>query len=369
MNIRILFKQPHWLYLFSLVGLLVWGSIAIFSATQSLYQNTNFFQQHLLYLFIGLLAFSTVSTGSSDLVKVSAWFFYAFCLLLLLVLFIQNQIRPSEVPLRWIFIGRFSIQPSELMKVGLILVLARLFSESSSPPFVLFLQSLFVTLLPVGLIAIQPDLGTAISLFAIFFIMTFFSRINILYLITLLISSLGIIWVFRKQVFQTYQWNRILSFLNPQQDPTGESWSVRQALIAIGSGGIKGKGYLQGTQSKMGFLPDTKYSDFIFAVIGEEFGFFGCFFIISFFGLLVGSSMSIAFQTKDLFQKFVVVGVVGLWFVQIVINIGMNIGLLPVTGLPLPFVSYGGSALFTNLLCAGLIYHVHLHRGQIHYIP
>ncbi|MDD4028899.1 MAG: FtsW/RodA/SpoVE family cell cycle protein [Caldisericia bacterium] len=369
MNIRIIFKQPHWLYLMSLAVLLIWGSIAIYSATQSLYQDTNFFQQHLIYLFIGILLFITVSIVSSDLVKTGAWMLYAFCIILLLVLFIQNQIRPSETPLRWIFIGRLSIQPSELMKIGLILVLARLFSESSSSSFGLFLQSLLITLLPVGLIAIQPDLGTAISLFLIFLIMTFFSRINILYLITLFVGSLGMIWVFRKQFFQTYQWNRIVSFLNPEKDPTGESWSVRQALIAIGSGGVKGKGYLQGTQSKMGFLPDTKYSDFIFAVVGEEFGFFGCFFIISFFGLLLGSSLSIALQTKDLFQKFFVVGIVGLWFLQIVINIGMNIGLLPVTGLPLPFVSYGGSALFTNLLCAGLIYHVHLHKGQIHYIP
>jgi rod shape determining protein RodA len=368
MKIFILFKRPHWLYLISFVGLLIWGSIAIFSATQSLYHETNFFQQHILYMILGIVLFFSISMLNSDWVKLGSWLFYGFCVSLLLVLFAQNLLQASETPLRWIFIGPLSVQPSELMKIGLILVLAKVYSESDAPPHLLFMQGIIITAIPVGLIAFQPDLGTAISLFMIFLIMTFFSRIHFFYLLSLFLSSLGILWFFRQYLFQEYQWNRIISFLNPEIDPTGENWSVRQALIAIGSGGLNGKGYLQGTQSKMGFLPDTKYSDFIFAVIGEEFGFFGCFMIIALFGVFLGSSLSIAFQTKDLFQKFMVVGIVGMWFVQIIINIGMNVGVLPVTGLPLPFVSYGGSALIANFLCAGLIYHVHIHKGQIHYI-
>lgn len=312
--------------------------------------------------------FAATSISSSDLIKSLSWFVYGIGVLLLLVLFVQSKMQPSDTPLRWIFIGKISIQPSEFMKIGLILSLSRVLSESESKSFVLFLHILLVTIIPVGLIILQPDLGTAISLLAISLILTFFSRVGIGYILGFIASGVGVLISFKDKLFHEYQWKRITSFLNPELDPTGESWSIRQALIAIGSGGLKGKGYMKGTQSKMGFLPDTQYSDFIFAVIGEEFGFFGCIILITLFGSLIFSSVHIATETKDSFQKFVTLGIVSLWTIQIIINIGMNLSLLPVTGLPLPFVSYGGSALLTNMLAAGIIYHVHIHKGQIHYI-
>ena len=368
MKISAYIKRPHWLYLFSLAALLVFGSIAVYSATQSLGGANSYFNQHILFIVIGIIVFTAISVANGDLIKSLSWVVYGLGILLLLVLFVQSKIHPSDTPLRWIFIGKLSIQPSEFMKIGLILGLARVLSESKSKNFVLFLKVMSLTLIPVGLIMLQPDLGTAVSLLAISLILVFFSRVGVGYVLGFIASGIGILIAFKDKLFHEYQWNRITSFLHPEKDPTGESWSVRQALIAIGSGGLRGKGYMKGTQSKMGFLPDTQYSDFIFAVIGEEFGFFGCILLISLFGLLLFSSIHIASETKDTFQKFAALGIVSLWTIQIIINIGMNLSLLPVTGLPLPFVSYGGSALLTNMLAAGIIYHVHIHKGQIHYI-
>jgi rod shape determining protein RodA len=252
------------------------------------------------------------------------------------------------------------------MKVTLTLALSKIFS-SDLPKSKMYLYSIVLTLIPVFLVLLQPDLGTAFVFFVIFLITCFVSKLGFPYALLTVCLGLALVFLFRDTIFHDYQISRLASFLNPLSDPEGEGWSVRQALIAIGSGGIYGKGFLNGTQSKMGFLPNTQYSDFIFAVIGEEFGLIGSLILISLFAFLILACLNLSFKLEDYFGKVAIIGICGFIFFQIFINIGMNIGLMPITGIPLPFISYGGSALISNLTGMGIIYNAQINRKTLEF--
>lgn len=370
-SFRNFFKNPNLMFLFALVFLLLFGSIFIYSASSSLGTSSSILMKHLIFIMVGLFLFFIISFSYQDFIQDLSYPVYAICIILLLVLLVSKLFgHPDEVH-RWIQIGNVNLfQPSEFMKIGLIMALAKTYSIKKWQPFTMYIMGGVLTIVPVILVLIQPDLGTASVILFIYFIMTFFSTLGIKYILLTIFGGAAIFFPFRKFLIKPYQIQRYQTLINllfhPDKiDLMGEGWSIVQALIAVGSGGLLGKGLLKGTQSKMRFLPDTQYSDFIFAVVGEEIGFLGCFVLLFLFTLLLLSTTLLIFSCEKYYDKILLSGISAYWFMQIFTNIGMNISLLPVTGIPLPFVSYGGSALLTNLMMAGLVYQIHLNRKKL----
>lgn len=342
------------------------GFFAIYSASYSLNME-NFMLKHSIFFIGGMVLFVVISTLPKHFIKDLTPLLYLLNLLLLFLLNMLQWLHIIEKPARWIDLGGITFQPSEFMKITLILVLAWIFSQKQWTKFQKYLLSSLATAIPVVLILLQPDMGSAAVLVFILLLMSFFSCLGLPYMSLTLILGFLSAFPLKRFFLHEYQLNRLLTFLNPTGDPMGEGWSINQALIAVGSGGLRGKGFLLGTQSKMGFLPNTQYSDFIFAVIAEEWGFLGSATLLLLFSLFFISCFSVLFKASEDFAKLIILGIVSYWFVQLVVNISMNLGLMPVTGLPLPFISYGGTAQIANIAAAGMIYHIHLHQKTVSY--
>ena len=266
---------------------------------------------------------------------------------------------------RWITLGGMNFQPSEAMKIALILILARYFDHVSRielEKLKSYILPLFLIFLPGILVISQPDLGTGLTIILLGLAILFFVGISIKFVILcfiILASSVPFIW---NQLYD-YQKDRILVFLNPELDSLGSGYQIIQSKIAIGSGGIFGKGYLLGSQSRLNYLPE-KHTDFIFTLISEELGFLGSIFIILIFCILITSIMKISFRVKTLFSKIVTFGIGFLLFLYLSLNIGMVCGLLPVVGAPLPLISYGGTSLLTVLIGLGIVLSTSIHDKE-----
>ncbi len=264
---------------------------------------------------------------------------------------------------RWLMLGPVSSQPSELVKIAVIIVLARYYSRVVNTVG-LTLRELFtpfvLTIIPFLLIVRQPDLGTAMLVALIAGSMTVFVKIerrSLLYIIISCMLTVPLVWFFMKG----YQKKRILTFLNPDSDPLGAGYHIIQSKIAIGSGMFTGKGFLKGTQNALSFLPE-QHTDFIFSVLAEEWGLAGCTVLLVIFLMLIIWGLNIAHRCRDPFGTILAVGVTAMIFWQIFINIGMAMGLMPVVGVPLPFISYGGSSIITTMICVGLLMNVSMRR-------
>jgi len=290
-------------------------------------------------------------------------------LLLVGVLVFGNRIFGSQ---RWMRFGPLSLQPSELAKVALVLALAKLFEkEENAQTLRGVLQAALLTVIPMGLILIQPDLGTAVIFVGLFFAMWYVGNaplksLLLTALILILAAVLVIVaslqgWV---SIIKPYQLTRILVFLDPYADRDGAGWNVIQSIIAIGSGGFFGKGILGGTQSSLHFLP-ANHTDFVFSVIAEEFGFLGALFVLGLFVVLIWRGLHIAAVAKDTYGTLLAVGATSIFFFHLIINVGMALGMMPVTGLPLPFITAGGSTMITSLIAVGIILNVGLRRSKI----
>jgi rod shape determining protein RodA len=280
--------------------------------------------------------------------------------LLIIVLFFGKLKFGSQ---RWIDLGPFSLQPSELAKITFILVLSKFYTENiSQRPYSiggLFLPCvlLFATFYPIY---IQPDLGTAGIIFLIFFSLSAilnFNRKTLLSLFTLLLFSIPLFWFLLKD----YQKKRILIFFNPELDPLNAGYQIIQSKIAVGSGGLFGKGYKLGTQSQLRFLPE-QHTDFVFSVWAEEWGFVGCSFLLILFFFLLYRGLSIAFNSKNIYGSFLASGITCLFFWQIIINIFMTLGFFPVVGVPIPFFSYGGSSMLSSMIAIGLLLNINMRK-------
>lgn len=275
-------------------------------------------------------------------------FYFSSLLLLLATLLFGAEINGAKA---WLNLGVFTLQPSDLMKLSLIILLAKYLSKRhvdiKNPRHIIV--SFVYTIIPTLIIMAQPDLGSAVVLLFIWgaiMLVSGISRKHLFILISLGVLVMSLSWIF---VFKDYQKNRILNFINPTRDIKNSGYNVYQSQIAVGSGGFLGKGVGYGTQSRLSYLPEHE-TDFIFAAFVEEWGFVGGLFMIVLFVILFVRLIWIAYYAKDNFQVFVIFGYMAWIFCHFMVNIGMNIGLLPVTGIPLPFVSYGGSHILIEVI-------------------
>ncbi len=273
---------------------------------------------------------------------------------------------------RWIDLGFMRLQPSEVMKVALVMILAAYYDwlpiAKVSRPFWVILP-VGLILLPTALVLKQPDLGTAILLVAGGGIVMFCAGVSWWYFIAVIAAVAGLVWtVFASrgtdwQLLKDYQFRRIDTFLDPSTDPLGAGYHITQSKIALGSGGWTGKGFMQGTQSRLNFLPE-KHTDFIFTTLAEEFGFVGAFSLLILYGLIILFCVLSASQNKDRFGALLTLGIAATLFLFFAVNMSMVMGLAPVVGVPLPLVSYGGSAMLVLLAAFGLVQSAHIHRPR-----
>lgn len=302
-----------------------------------------------------------ISLVETSIIYRFSYFLY-FCILLLLVS-VTIAGKTAMGATRWIDLGFFHIQPSEPAKIAVVLMLARYFhtiqnQDVSSIRSLLF--PLMGVLVPVALILKQPDLGTGIITMIVSTIIFFAAGVRILYFIivgSISIVSLPVIWSF----LHNYQKKRILIFLDPGREPLGDGYNIIQSKIAIGSGGFFGKGLLNGTQSHLSFLPEYQ-TDFIFSFLTEELGFIGGLILLILYFMLIVSSLAVGINSKSTFKKLTVIGLTSIFFSHIFINIGMVTGIMPVVGVPLPFVSYGGTMMVTMLISFGIVMNAGVHQ-------
>jgi rod shape determining protein RodA len=319
---------------------------------------------------LGLAAMFTVAMVPIWFWRNTAALAYAIALLLLVAVEFVGEVGMGAQ--RWIDLGFLRLQPSELMKIALVMILAAYYDwldidKASNPIWIV--PPLLLILVPTALVLKQPDLGTAILLLAGGGIVMFLAGVSWWYfgtaaaavggLVYTVIASRGKPW----QLLEDYQFRRIDTFLDPASDPLGAGYHITQAKIALGSGGVTGKGFMQGTQTRLNFLPE-KHTDFIFTTLAEEFGFVGGISLLSLYGLIIVFCVSMAMRMKDRFSALLTVGIAATFFFYFAVNMSMVMGLAPVVGVPLPLVSYGGSAMLVLMAAFGLVQSAHVHRPR-----
>ena len=336
------------------------GVFNLYSATFGEVES-HLYAKQILWIGIGLALAIFITVFDYRFYRDFAYIFYGISLILLMGVFISHAIHP-EVS-RWIKIGPFFLQPAELAKIAIILALAKYFDRFPKKdgyrlrelilPFI-------ILLVPSLMVAKQPDLGTAISLLLIGFSIVLFVKIkwkSLAIMIIGVISILPFLWNF----LMPYQKKRVLTFFRPELDPLGAGYHIIQSKIAIGSGGILGKGFLKGTQCKLHFIP-AQHTDFVFSVWAEEWGLAGGLILLGLYLFLIAWGSNISIRSKDRFGAIVAFGVVSMVFWHVIINIGMALGMMPVVGIPLPFMSYGGSAILSMMAGVGLLLNISMRR-------
>lgn len=355
---RRLSSHLDWPLLAAVLALALMGVAMIFSTTGGASRE---YWTQIYAIGLGLAALvACLSIDYRSLVDKAHWF-YLGLLVMLLVVLLFGAVRGGSR--RWLDLGVFNLQPSEFVKAGLALVLAKLLGESRRAE--LSNQDLFLattlTLVPLLLIARQPDLGTAVTLLPILGAVVFVAGLRLRYLaIGALVAMVAapVAWVF---ALEDYQKSRIVTFLDPEQDARGGGYQQIQARITVGSGGVLGKGFMQGTQGQLRFLP-VAHNDFIFSVLAEEQGFAGVVVALALYLFVISRSLDAARLSKDRVGAFLILGVLASFTFQVIYNITMSAGLAPVKGLTLPLLSYGGSSMIATLAGFGLILSVKMRR-------
>lgn len=342
------------------------GLVALYSAVTAGDQTTQevLFTKQLIWFGAGLAVMVLSFVFNYRLLERFAPAIYVVCILLLVAVLLVGTSGGGAQ--RWLRLGPLYIQPSEFAKLSIIIILARYYARyANTDGYTLpeLIKPAMLIGLPFLLIVRQPDLGTGLLLLLIAGSMTVFVKIERRSFYSLVICGALVgpmVWFFLKP----YQKQRIWTFINPDQDPLGAGYHIIQSKIAIGSGMLTGKGYLKGTQNGLSFLPE-QHTDFIFSVLAEEWGFIGAVLVLFSFFLLIIWGLRVAYRCRDPFGTILSVGVTAKLFWQVVINIGMVMGLMPVVGVPLPFVSYGGSSIVTAMLCVGILMNVSMRRFLI----
>lgn len=390
--------------LFSALALVSIGLVAIYSATINHPTAGGNFSKQLVLGGVGLIIFFIVYSIPTNSFKVISIPTYAFSLFLLAVVLVAG--RKVSGAKSWLDLGPFGFQPSEFAKIATILALASFLSRRNTDieSFKDILIALMIGFIPVGLILLEPDMGSSFVFFGVILTMIFWKGISLFGLFVVLSPAfvalsalfglyyfLGAIFlvtvtllIFKKDIFfsgsilalnigagffadyvyrllSPHQQKRIQSFIDPMADPLGSGYNSIQAKVAIGSGGFWGKGFLSGNQTQLQFIPE-QWTDFIYCVIGEEFGFIGAALTLILFLYLFLKILKISSYTKDEFLSLVIVGILSVYTIHFLINIGMAVGIMPVIGIPLPFVSYGGTSLIINLFMLGIVANVYRTR-------
>lgn len=355
-------EQLHWLLISLIIILAFIGFVMLYSAGGGSFRPWLVRQLGFFCIFFPLMIFIAVT-------DIKIWFraayaFYAIALTLVLIVDITGHNAMGAT--RWFRIGSLTIQPSEIMKVCTVFALARYFYNIEAAN----IGKIKFIIVPIALISVpaffifyQPDLGTAAILSMVGVSVLFLAGVRIWKFVSvgvLVLATIPFGWHF---LLYDYQKQRILTFLNPNNDPLGSGYNIIQSKIAIGSGGLFGKGYLNGTQGQLNFLPE-KQTDFIFTMLSEELGFIGSVFTIAVYSAIIAIGISIAMKTKHQYGRLLVMGVINIFFIHMFINIGMVMGLIPVVGAPLPFVSYGGTIMASMMIGFGLVLNVDLHKNS-----
>lgn len=357
-----------------MLGLACFSIVLIYSATYTS-ESAEFrdaYRAQLFWIPLALIGFFVFA-----LVDYRVWVAWAIPIfgvvfvLLIAVHFFGTLVNGAR---SWIRVGPVGIEPSEAAKISYILLMARVITALGPrvKSFWAFVGIPVFTLIPVGMILKQPDLGSASVFLPVMFIMMYAGGVRLRYLMVPVAAGLtvailaylyAVVWDQPLPFLKPYQMNRIRTFFNPNLDPLGAGWTINQSLIAIGSGGWAGKGWLQGTQNALGFLPkNIAYNDFIFSVIGEEWGFRGGSIIIITEGIILLLCLRAAMEARDITGMLIASGVTALLYTHVFVNIGMTIKVVPITGIPLPFISYGGTFMMICMAAAGLVQSVWIHR-------
>ena len=354
--------EVNWL-LPVLVGLIGFvGVIMIYAATDGVWSRGA--QQHLIRILVGGLFMIGIALTDIRLWYTLAYPAYLGALVLLIGVDVMGvSVNGSQ---RWLDLQIIRLQPSEVMKLAIVLALARYYHDlprSRVSHIAGILGALLIIGIPMVLVLRQPDLGTTLLLAATGFAIVFLAGINWRVITLALIGGAVAIPLFIRFGLKEYQRARILTFFDPSRDPSGASYHITQSKIALGSGGVSGKGFMNGTQRQFGYVPENQ-TDFIFTVIGEEFGLVGSLATIGIYIAIIGLCIWLASQCKHHFSKLLILGLAVTFTLYIFINLGMVMGLLPVVGVPLPLISYGGTVILTVMAGFGLILSAHLHRSS-----
>lgn len=396
-------KFDFWLW-FSASFLICIGLTGIYSSTLNNPAANGNFEKQLVWAVISMIIFFvTYSLPTNFLRKISIPSYLISLALLLVVIIIGRRVSGAK---SWLNLGAFGFQPSEFAKVGTILAMSAFLSRRNTniDSFKDILFALSIGLIPVALILLEPDMGTAIVFFVMIITLIFWKGISLFglfivlspafvavaalfgtyYFLGALLISAAALFFFRKDIFfsgsilalnlgagffadymykalSPHQQKRIQSFVDPASDPLGAGYNAIQAKVAIGSGGLWGKGFLHGNQTQLQFIPE-QWTDFIYCVIGEEFGFIGSVIVLILFLIILLRVLKIASNSKDEFLSLTLAGIVSVYLVHLMINVGMTIGIMPVIGIPLPFVSYGGSSLLVNMFMLGVAANIYRTR-------
>ncbi len=383
------------------------GLLAIYSSTvNNTFAQENFQRQVVWGIIAFVIFFITYSLPTNIFKSLAVPAYLASLLLLLAVLVMGKQISGSK---SWLMIGAIGFQPSEIAKIATIMAIAAYLSRNNSniDSFKDILITLAIGFTPILLILLEPDMGTAIVFIGVILLMFFWKGISsfslfvvlspafiavaaifgTIYFIVALLFVIALLVTFKRNLFfsasifaiglsfgfftdyvyralSPHQQRRIQSFLDPNADPLGSGYNTIQAKVAIGSGGLAGKGFLAGNQTQLQFIPE-QWTDFAYCVIGEEFGFIGSIIVLSIFFILFLRILKLSYNTKDEFLSLVSIGILSVYLIHFIINLGMVVGILPVIGIPLPFISYGGSSLLVNMFMLGIL--ANLYRTRKNY--
>ena len=358
------FLRINWVLLALMLSLLAYGVYAIYSATWM--REVHFYKSQIMWICICLPMFMVVSLIDYRWIRIGAIPFYAATILALIATLVLGEKRFGARC--WINLGPMSFQASQLAVIAGILTLALFLERSRSmAPFLRILCCAAIVGLPWLFILVEPDLGMCIVWVPLTLAMLFVGGVPKRWIAALLIIGVAMLPLVVYFGLKPYQYSRITSFLDPEADPQGDGWNVIQSLVAIGSGGFSGKGFkAHNTQLELGFLPSTiVHNDFIFSVMGEQHGFIGGIALLGAFALLFVTVLYIAMEADDDLGRLTAVGIGSLLFAHTFLNIGMTISVTPITGLPLPLVSYGGSFLMSTLLGFGILQSIWIHRREI----
>jgi rod shape determining protein RodA len=353
-------------------GLVVIGLFAIYSATSQTLRQDGFdplsrVNKQLITALLGFILLLVMVTFDYRFLKVYAGFIFGVTLALLLLLQVPGVAGSTSGTSNYIDIPGVSllqISPSEFAKIGLIVILSAMLSElrTPSPQLQDVFRVVMVAGLTMALVFINVEIGTTIVLAAITVGILVVAGTRARHLIALALATVVLIGLaFQMNVIEDYQVGRLTSFLDSENASADARYNLEQSEIAIGSGGMFGRGYLRGTQTALDYVPE-QHTDFIFTVVGEEFGFMGSVLVLSLFALLLWRAIRIAYMSKDSFGTYLATGVASMFAIQMFVNVGMVIGIMPITGIPLPFLSYGGTAMLVNFVAIGILLNVHMRR-------